>query len=71
MTKKKKKQQKQQQTNTHTNTDIKKHSLGPDMAIARAAAQYQRENLVGSCNKAGEFFADTSSLAGPRDLDED
>ena len=32
---------------------------GPDLDLARAAAQFEREDRVGSC-KAAEFFADTS-----------
>ena len=32
---------------------------GPDLDLARAAAQFEREDHVGSC-VAAEFFADTS-----------
>ena len=34
---------------------------GPDLDLARAAAQFEREDGVGSC-AAAEFFADTSCL---------
>ena len=34
----------------------------PDVALARAASQYEHEDLMGSCDKVAEFFADTSSL---------
>ena len=34
---------------------------GPDLDLARAAAQFEREDGVGSC-AAAEYFADTSCL---------
>ena len=40
----------------------------PDVALARAASQYEHEDLMGSCDKAAEFFADTSSLDFVREL---
>ena len=45
-----------------------------EVALARAASQYQREDLVESCDKAAEFFADTTSpdfLTELSNLDED